>query len=164
MKEAIHISLFVANKQANKQKPSEASALKARLSLNNALFPKLQHLFHTVHAINIKGRSHNDYKWLGELDVAKGLDSGNHYRNCFTCQEFTSAIADVQQAEIKKSLANSKFPSAIVDGSIDSSITENEMVYLQSCQYSAVKTTLIRCCQVERGTASGILKAIETYL
>ena len=65
--------LFVANKHANEQKPSEAHTLKARLSLNKALFPKLQHLFHIVHAIYIKGRPHNDYKWLGELDVGKGL-------------------------------------------------------------------------------------------
>ena len=94
--------VLTANKHVNEQKPSEAPALKARLRSNKALFPKLQHLFCTVHAINIKGRSHNDYKWLGELDVAKGLDSRNHYRNCLTCQEFTSAILDVQQAGDKE--------------------------------------------------------------
>ena len=35
------------------------------------------------------------------------------------------------------------------------------MVYLQSCQNGVVKTTFIQCCQVQRGTASGIVKAIE---
>ena len=75
--------LYVANKHANEQKPSDAPALKARLSLNKALFPKLQHLFHTVHAINIKGRPHTDYEWLSKLDIAKGLEIGDHYRNCF---------------------------------------------------------------------------------
>ena len=56
---------------------------------------------------------------------------------------------------------NSKFLSFIVDDSTDSSITDNEMVYLQSCQNGVVKTTFIQCCQVQRGTASSIVKAIE---
>ena len=88
--------LFAANKHANEQKPSEAPALKAMLSLNKTLFPKMQHLFHTVHAINIKDMPHNDYEWFCELDVAKGLDIGDCFRNCLACWEFTSAIADVQ--------------------------------------------------------------------
>ena len=78
----------------NEQKPSEAPALKAKLSLNRTLFPKLQLLFDTAHAINIKGRPHSDYTWLSELDVAKGLDIGEHYRNHFACHEFSSAITD----------------------------------------------------------------------
>ena len=36
--------------------------------------------------------------------------------------------------DIKKYFANSKFLYVIVDGSTDSSITDNQMVYLQSCQ------------------------------
>ena len=35
-------------------------------------------------------------------------------------------------------------------------------MYLQSSQSGVVKTTFIRCCQVEQGTASGIVKAVET--
>ena len=94
--DGINSHLFAANKHENEQKPSDAPTLKARLSLNKALFPKLQHLFPTVHTINIKGIPHNDYEWLGELDVAKGLDIGDHYRNHFACQEFTSANANEQ--------------------------------------------------------------------
>ena len=35
------------------------------------------------------------------------------------------------------------------------------MVYLQSCQKEIIKTNFIQCCQVQRGTASGIVHAIE---
>ena len=62
---------------------------------------------------------------------------------------------------MKKYFANFKFLSVIVDGSTDSSIMDNEMVYLQSCQNGVVKTTFLQCCQVQRGTAPGIVKAIE---
>ena len=93
--EGSNSNLFAANKCANDQKPSETPALKARLSLNKALFSKMQHLFHTVHVISIKERPHSDYEWLGKLDVAKGLDIRDCYRNGFTSWEVTGAIADV---------------------------------------------------------------------
>ena len=93
--EARNAHVLAANKHVNEQKPSEAPALKVKLSLNRVLFLKLQILFCTAHAINIKGRLHSDYAWLSELDVAKGLDIEECYRHYFTC-EFSSTIADVQ--------------------------------------------------------------------
>ena len=48
-----------------------------------------------------------------------------------------------------------------VDGSSDSSITENEMVYIHTCQKGEVKTTFIKCCQVQCGTALGVINAIK---
>ena len=77
------------------------------------------------------------------------------------CSEFSCAIADVQWHEIKTYINECKFLSVIVDGSTDGSITDNEMVYLQSCKNGTVKTNFIRCCQVERGTAPAIVDAIE---
>ena len=126
-----NMHLFAANKHATEQKLSEAPPLKARLGLNKALFPNMQHLFCTVHAIN---RPHTNYEWLGKIDIAKGLEIGDYYRNPFACCEFTSTITDVQWADIKNCVAKSKFLSVIVDGSTDSAITDNEMVYLQSSQ------------------------------
>lgn len=48
----------------------------------------------------------------------------------------------------------------IVDGSTDSSIVENELVYVQTCKNGDTKTNFIRCCQVQCGTAHGIVQAI----
>ena len=95
------------------------------------------------------------------MDTAKGLDIGDSYLIRHACLEFGSAIADVHQCEIKGHLAHCNFVSVIVDGSTDSSINENEMVHLQSCQKGIIKTNFIQCCQVQRGTASGIVHAIE---
>ena len=39
-----------------------------------------------------------------------------------------------------------KFAAVIVDGSTDSSITENEMVYIQTCKDGVVKTNFVHCC------------------
>ena len=35
------------------------------------------------------------------------------------------------------------------------------MVYIHTCQKGEVKTTFIKCCQVQRGTALGVINAIK---
>ena len=48
-----------------------------------------------------------------------------------------------------------------VDGSMDSSITDNDMMYIQTCLEDVVHTNFICCCQVEHGKAEGIVHAIK---
>ena len=62
---------------------------------------------------------------------------------------------------IRDNLTRSKFVSVIVDGSMDNSITDNEMIYLQTCQAGSVQTNFIYCCQVKCGTAPKIVDAIQ---
>ena len=76
-------------------------------------------------------------------------------------QGISSTIASVHRADISKYLATCNFMSVIVNGSSDSSITENEMVYIHTCQKGEVKTTFIKCCQVQHGTALGVINAIK---
>ena len=64
MKENQHIAL---SNHINKMKPTDAPAAKAYHGLNKALFPKLQHLFRTVHALNIKVDPIRN-AWVNELD------------------------------------------------------------------------------------------------
>ena len=66
--EGSNLHVHALSKHINKMKPTDAPAVKAYHSLNKALFPKLQHLFHTVHALNIKARPYQDYAWVNELD------------------------------------------------------------------------------------------------
>ena len=153
--------LLAAKKHINEMKPSEAPAMIAHQSLNRALFPKLHFLFHNVHALNIKARPYTDYIWMNELDERKGIKLGDKYRTAYACKQFASAIAGVSQENISKYVASCNFMSVIVDGSSDSSITENEMVYIHTCRKGEVKTTFIKCCQVQRGTALGVINAIK---
>ena len=74
---------------------------------------------------------------------------------------FADAIAEVQRDQIRKHLAASKFVSVIVDGSMDSSITDNEMIYIQTCLQGIVNTNFIRCCQVQHGKAEDIVTAVK---
>ena len=120
-------------------------------------------MFRTVHAINIQGRPARDYLWMNELDKTKGILNvkTKYSTNIHKCHEFASAIANVQREDIKKDIGECKFLSVIVDGSMDSSITDNEMVFIQTCQSGKISTNFLSCCQVQRGTASQIVDAIE---
>ena len=97
---------------------------------------------------------------MSEVGEVKGLNIGKVYRSSCTYTEFSNAIAEVQRDIIQKHLAESKFISVIVDGSMDSSIT-NEMIYTQICIESTVHTNFIHYCQVQCGTAEGIVHAIK---
>ena len=50
----------------------------------------------------------------------------------------------------------SKFVLVIVDESMTSAITDNEMIYIKTCLEGVVHTNFICCCQVEHGTAGGL--------
>ena len=159
--EGSNIHVFTTYMHVNEVNQTDAPALKAKLSLNKSLYPKLQHLFWTAHVINIKGRPLRGYLWQNEMDIAKGLDIGEHYHSRKVCIEFTSATADMQRSEMWIYLGRCNFLSVIVDGSVDSSITHNEMVYIQSCQKQIIKTNFIQCYQVKRGVACGMVNAVE---
>ena len=141
--EASNAHIFAVKRHINEINPSEAPAAEAQLSLNKSLIPKLQYLFQTVHALNVKARPYSDYIWMIELDEGKGIQLGEKYRSAFACKGFAHAIADVSQKEISKYMASCKFLSVIVDGSCDSSITENEMVYIHTCVKGEVKTAFV---------------------
>ena len=99
---------------------------------------------------------------MNKLDTMKGLEIGGTYSgNTKNCREFASAIADVQRKNISDQLSRSNFVSVIVDGSTDSAMAENEMIFIQTCTSGSVPTKFINCCQVEHGTASGIIDAIQ---
>ena len=70
------------------------------------------------------------------------MEIGEKYRSAYACREFTSAIASVSRVAVLQYLASCNFMSVIVDGSSDSSFTENEMVYNHTC-YKWCKTNFI---------------------
>ena len=93
--EGSNLHVLPISKHINKMKPTDAPAAKAYHSLNKALFLKLQHVFCTVHALNIKARPYQDYAWVNELDERKGIEIGEKYQSAYACREFSSAIASV---------------------------------------------------------------------
>ena len=154
--------LYSTNKHLHDQNPKGAPALRAHLDLNKSVTDKLKVLFCTVHALNIKARPLTDHKYITEMDVKKELEiPGDRYKSIHFCKEFMQVIADVEMEKIKERFNQSKFVAVIVDGSMDSSIVDNEIVFIQTCIAGEIHTDFLRCCHVQRGNAAGIMKAIK---
>ena len=104
---------------------------------------KLKILFHTVHALNVKAHPLSDM-YITEIDVKKGLEiPGDRYKTIHSCKEFTRVIADIEMQKIKDRFNQTKFVSVIVDGRMDSSIVDNEIVFIQTCNAGVIYTGLL---------------------
>ena len=72
--------------------------------------------------------------YITEMDVKKGLEiPGDRYQTIHSCKEFTQVNADIEMEKIKDRFNQTKFVSVIVDCSRDSSIVDNEIVFIQTC-------------------------------
>ena len=153
--------LYLTNKFLHEQNPKDAPAERAKLSLNKSVSEKLMILFYTIHAVNIKARPLRDYEFITEMDALKGLElPADRYKLVHSCKDFTQAIADVERQKISDQFDKSSFV-AIVDGSIDSAIVDNEIEVIQTCTAGEIHTDFLRCCQVQCGNAEGNLNAIK---
>ena len=100
------------NYEATQCKPGESRAEKALFSMNKAAVSQLGTLFRNAHALAKTGRPFTDFKWLCDLDEAKGLNIiGNTNRNDKRAREFVAAIATNVRSKVSSTLRESKFAS-----------------------------------------------------
>ena len=92
---------------------------------------RLCFLFKNAHAIAKHNRPISDYKWLCEVDVAKGIDIGSTYLNDTAALSFIHSIANCQKRETEELLDKVPFFSFIMDGTTDISGSEQETIYLR---------------------------------
>lgn len=125
---------------------------------------KLRLLFRNAHAVSKNKKSLADYRWLCDLDEVKGLAIGATYRNSKACGTFTKYIATAAQSQVAEELTNAKFVSVTSDGATDSSITEQEIVFVR---YSSKGVPFTKCVGLKQPispNASGLHKAIMAAL
>ena len=90
----------------------------------------MANLFRSCHALAKHGRPYTDFKWICKLEKSNGLDLGNSYVSDKQATNFTHFIAQVHCNITREKILFAKFISIMCDGSIDSSITEQEIVGL----------------------------------
>jgi hypothetical protein len=107
-------------------------------------------------------RPYSDFAWLCQLDKRKGLSVGETYLNDKNCKIFTHAIALHERQKIKQEIENSPFVSILCDGSTDSSITNNEIIYLRYARHGTAIVKLLGCMNVEKADAKGVLSSMKS--
>ena len=144
-----------------RDQPEAAPAAKLVKSLNENAIAKLRILFRNAQAVASRGRPLVDYVWMSELDAKKGLPVGETYVNRKYGAIFQGAIAEVERMKLTDMLREAKFVSILVDGSTDSSVTEQELFYVRFAMEGKINTQYLGIMQVERGTSANIYAALK---
>ena len=137
-------------------------AVKALQQLNADIFEKLLFLFRNAHALAKHDRPYSDFAWLCRLEKRKGLNVGESYLNDKNCKIFTHAIALHERQKIRQAIENSPFVSILYDGSTESSITDNEIIYLRYARHGTSIVKFLGYMSVEKADAKGVLSAMKS--
>ncbi|XP_014668748.1 PREDICTED: zinc finger protein 862-like isoform X2 [Priapulus caudatus] len=157
-------SVAVRHVEARNKPTGTSQAEQTIKQLNKSVFHKLETLFRNAHAIAVNCRPFSDYNWMATLDEKKGMVLGETYRNDKACKQFVTAISDVERERIVAKLSENKFLTVISDGSTDTAILENEVVYCRTARLGQANTYFCAFKTLERGDANCIYQACTTSL
>lgn len=124
------------------------------------MFTRLTHLFRTAHAVVINNMPYTHFSWICQLDQKKGLDIGKTYLNDKSFRVFVEAVAMSVRESIRTEIESSRFVSILCDGSMDSSIIDNEIVYLRYITTDGPKVRFVGSMQVGKADAKSIVDAM----
>ena len=132
---------------------------KALLKVDEHQKKRLHFLFNTAYAIAKKGKPFPDFEYICELDL------GENYLNDHACQKFVLSAASIIHDDIKRVVAKNHFVSVLSDGSTDSAVVEQEIVYLRYIDFDFMPITrLIEIVPLESANAAGIYSSIQNGL
>ena len=98
-------------------------------------------------------------KFLSITTVEKnhGVDLGVTYQNEKYCKVFTDCVGIALERELKKDLQEATYFSILVDGSTDSSVTEQELFFvIYVNKEGQLKHNFLKIMNVKHATASGL--------
>ena len=126
---------------AKKHTGKEVKASSAGKALNMLLQSnrhRMAYLFRNAHAVAKQNKPLTDYKWLCDIDRAKGLDVGETYMNEKAALNFLNCISETEKEKTSELLKQAKFFSFMMDGSTDISGDEQEVIYLRVAERGRV--------------------------
>lgn len=101
---------------------------------------------------------------FSSLDERKGIALGATYRNRMQAKEFTHYIAEVERQDISEMLKKTKYLSIMSDGSTDSAVKEEEMVYVRWSEKGKIFTRFVGIKSVKKADAETITRTIRSIM
>ena len=92
-----------------------------------------------MHAVAKNNRSLTDYKWLCDIDKAKGLEIGETYLNEKSALVFLSCIADTEKDKTLDLMKTANCFSFLMDCPTDISWNEQEAIYIRVSLHGVVQ-------------------------
>ena len=92
----------------------------------------------------------------------KGFDIGDTYTNRKAARTFVHFIAEAIRREMRQECCKAKFLTVLSDGSTDSSVLEQEIVYCRFAHEGEVLTQFLALQSVKKADAVNIAATIDT--
>lgn len=123
-------------------------------------------LFNTAYGVAKQGKPFSDFLYVMEIQRKNKVDIGEQYMNLEGCKLFIRWITKQMKQELVTEIKNSPFMSILSDGSTDTGVLEQEIVYVR---YIDVKemipvTTFVNIVELKSANSEGVLNAILSAL
>ncbi|KAL8572378.1 hypothetical protein ACOMHN_023147 [Nucella lapillus] len=118
----------------------------------------------TAYCIAKEELSFTHMKALVLLQKKNGLNITPTYDNDVRCAELISTIASDLQEENASQIKDCKYISIMIDGATDSSVTENEAVYVRYVEDGVPVNHLVSLTEVSYAHADGVLECINSSM
>ena len=149
----------VYRSKRNSQNPIEQGLR----NMESAVQGKLMKLFNTAYFVAKEEMPFSSFKSLCELQIKNDVELGNTYFNDHACKNFIESSAEILKADLSEKLNNAspRFFSAMADGSTDSGIIEQELLFVRYLNNGLPVNRFLTVQSVKHANADGILQAID---
>lgn len=118
--------------------------------------------FNTAYYLAKKERPYSDYNDLLTLQIKNNIQGiKSHYNNDRTAATFTDYIGKVMKESLTADLAKSRYYACLNDGSTDSAVIEQEMVYVLFLHEGTPMVKYLSIESVKSADAEGVKESIE---
>ena len=111
-----------------------------------------------------EGLAFSKFQPLIELQEKNSLSLGKNYHNIMCCKMFVRSIAGSISHSLDNDLESARFVSYLSDGSTDSGIIEQEIIYTRYVKNGEVCTRFAGIAETKTVDSPGLLETIETVL
>ena len=101
------------------------------LALHEKHHQRLNMLFNTAYGLAKKSRPFTDFQTVCRIQIKNGMELGDNYINNKAVQQFTSCIAKMVTHLTSTDMQKARFLTVMSDGSIDTTIVEQEVIYVR---------------------------------
>lgn len=142
----------------------ESPILKAISNLGEKEQVRMRMLFNCAYSIALQNRPFSDMSFLCSLMKKNGVEIGENYDNNHGAREFIAAIAETLQQDATEDIKRSPYISILADGSTDTTIKEQEIVYVRYISDGEAKTRFVSLEELNSSDAKGVKEGIDTGL
>ena len=132
------------------------------LALHEKHRKRLMILFNTAYGLAKKNRPFTDFPTVCSIQEKNGLVGllGEIYITDKAAKHFTSSIAKTMRQKTAVDLNKARFVSVMSDGSTDTTIVEQEVVYVRYVDHGNPVTKLASIQALEHGNAEGVHQGV----